>query len=88
MVTKKEFFTHMSELYDEDYNDQEIYKTFKSIVKTKDKEQIRELKELVNMNPKHRLLYRHALATNGKELTPRQVDQYISAIEFAISNME
>jgi hypothetical protein len=88
MVTKKEFFTHMSELYDEDYNNQELYKTFKSIVKVKDKDQIRELQELIGMDTKRRLLYRHALATNGKELTPRQVDQYISAIEFAISNME
>jgi hypothetical protein len=88
MVTKKEFFTHMSELYDEDYNDQELYKTFKSIMKIKDRGQIRELQDLTKMNPKQRLLYRYALATNGKELTPRQVDQYISAIEFAISNME
>jgi hypothetical protein len=88
MVTKKEFFTHMSELYDEDYNDQELYKTFKSIMKIKDRGQIRELQDLTKMNPKQRLLYRYALATNGKELTPRQVDQYISAIEFALSNME
>lgn len=88
MVTKKEFFTHMSELYDEDYNDQELYKTFKSLVKIKDKGQIRELQELTKMTPKQRLLYRYALATNGKEFTPRQVDQYISVIEFALSNME
>lgn len=88
MVTKKEFFTHMSELYDEDYNDQELYKTFKSLVKIKDRGQIRELQDLTKMNAKERLLYRHALATNGKELTPRQVDQYISTIEFALANME
>jgi|688.fasta_scaffold181226_1 uncharacterized protein YktA (UPF0223 family) len=91
MVTKKEFSTHMNELYDEDFsvNDLlDLYKTFKSIIKTTDTKQIRELEDITKMNTQQRLLYRYALATNGKEFTPRQVDQYISMIEFALLNRE
>jgi len=88
MVTKKEFLTHMNELYEDEYDVQELYKTFKSIMKIKDKSQLRELEDLTKMSPKQRLLYRYALATNGKELTPKQVDQYITMIEYALANME
>ena len=91
MVTKKEFSTHMNELYDEDFsvNDLlDLYKTFKSIIKTTDTKQIRELEDITKMNTQQRLLYRYAPATNGKEFTPRQVDQYISMIEFALLNRE
>lgn len=87
MVNKKDFFTYMSGLYEEEYSDTETYKTLKSIIKIKDNQQIEELKNLVLMNPRQRLLYRNALAANGKELTPRQVDQYLSMVEYALSHM-
>lgn len=88
MINKKEFFAHMSELYDENYHDDDTYKTLKAIIKIKDSSQIRELEELIAMSPKERLTYRFSLAANGKELTPRQVDQYLSMIEYALSNMD
>lgn len=88
MVTKQEFFAYMSALYDEDYDDTEAYKTFKSIVKLKDEKKIKELKAIVNMTKAQRLLYRHSLAANGKELTPTQLDQYISTIDYALSNID
>jgi hypothetical protein len=88
MVNKKDFFAYMSELYDEEYSDNDSYKALKSIIKVKDSSQIEELKSLVSMNTKDRLLYRYALASNGKELTPRQVDQYLSMVEYALINME
>lgn len=88
MVNKQDFFTYMSELYEEDFNDVDAYKTLKQVIRIKNEDQIRELKSLSKMNPKQRLLYRHALAANGKELTPRQVDQYISTVEYALSNMD
>lgn len=78
----------MSELYDEEYNDIDSYKVLKSIIKTKDSNRIEELKNLVLMDHKERLLYRHSLASNGKEFTPKQVDQYISIVEYALSNLE
>lgn len=87
MINKREFFSYMSSLYDEEYTDDDTYKTLKSIMRTSDDTKINELRELILMNKKERLIYRQALASNGKELTPRQLDQYISMIEYAISNM-
>lgn len=88
MINKKDFFAHMSAVYEEDYIDIDTYKTLKQIVKVKDEEKLVELKNITNMNKRERLAYRHAMAANGKELTPRQVDQYITMIEYALSNME
>ena len=73
MVTKKDFFQYMSSLYDEDYNDDDSYKTLKSILRVKDKDYIKELESITQLNTKERLAYRYALAANGRELTPRQV---------------
>jgi hypothetical protein len=78
----------MSTLYDEDYKDDDTYKTMKSIIKIKDKNYINELKDLTTMTKRERLAYRHALAANGKELTPRQVDQYISMVDYALTHMQ
>lgn len=88
MVTKKEFFSYMSAMYNEDYQDEELYQAFKTIVKLNNKSQIKELKDLTTMDKADRLLYRYSLASNGKELTPLQVDQYISMIELALENLE
>ena len=88
MVTKRDFFQYMSYMYEEDYKDNETYNTLKKIMKIKDQEQLKELSDLITMTGKQRLAYRHALAANGKELTPLQVDQYISMIEYALSNMD
>jgi hypothetical protein len=88
MVNKREFFAHMSEVYEEDYKDDDTYKTLRRIIRVKDDEKLQELKNITTMNKRERLAYRHAMAANGKELTPRQVDQYITMIEYALSNME
>ena len=77
----------MSELYGEEYSDNDVYKTLKSIMKVTDDKKIEELRHLTVMDHEQRLAYRYALASNGKELTPRQVDQYLSMIEYALSNM-
>ena len=88
MVTKKEFFTYMSSIYEEGCQDDELYKAFKAIIRLDNSKQLKELKELTLMNKKERLLYRYSLAANGKELTPLQVDQYISMIELAVEHLE
>ena len=88
MITKREFFLYMSELYDETYDDTETYKAYKEIVNCKNKSQISELRSLPSMNTRQKQAYRHALASNGKELTPRQLDQYLTMIELALSNVE
>lgn len=88
MVTKRDFFQYMSYMYEEDYKDNDTYNTLKKIMKIKDQDQLKELSDLITMTGKQRLAYRHSLAANGKELTPLQVDQYISMIEYALSNMD
>lgn len=88
MKTKIEFFTDMSELFEEDYDDNEGYKTYREIASLKNKSQIKEMRELIDMDISKRLAYRHALAANGKELTPRQLDQYLTIIEYALDHRE
>lgn len=88
MVNKKQFFAHMSELYDEDFSNDDTYRTLRKILKVKDEEKLQELKNITSLDKKQRLAYRYALAANGKELTPHQVDQYISMIEYALSHKE
>lgn len=88
MVNKREFFAYMSEIYDEDYRDDDTYRTLKKILKVKDEEKLQELKIITTYDRKQRLAYRYSLAANGKELTPTQVDQYISMIEYALSYKE
>lgn len=87
MITKKEFTDYMTEMYGtEDYTD--LYKTFKTFAKLTDNEQISELRSLVKMDKRKRLIYRHAMAAHGKELTPTQLDQYISTIEYALLQID
>lgn len=77
----------MSELFEEVYDDPSGYKTYKEVVTLKNKSQIKEMKELTQMTKEERLIYRHALAANGKELTPRQLDQYLTIISYALDNI-
>lgn len=84
MTTKREFFAYMSEKFDETYKDEETYILFKTILKTNDKGKLNELHDLTLMSKRDRLIYRYALACEGKELTPKQVDQYLTAIQYAL----
>ena len=88
MVNKRDFFAYISEIYDEDYKYDDPYKTLTRIIIVTDEEKLHALKHITVMDKRQRLAYRHAMAANGKELTPRQVDQYITMIEYALSNME
>jgi hypothetical protein len=86
MATKREFFDYMSEIYDEKYKNEESYRLFKSITAMNDKNKLNELHDITLMTKQQRLQYRYALAINGKELTPHQVDQYITTIDYALRN--
>lgn len=88
MTTKQEFFHHMSELFEEVYDDPNGYKTYKEVSSLKNKSQIKEMKALTKMGTEQRLLYRHSLASNGRELTPRQLDQYLAIIDYALEHKE
>lgn len=86
MLSKREFFLYMSTLYEEKYNDDDSYKVFKQIINMTDQDQLLEMKEITTFNKRQKVAYRNALAENGKEFTPRQLDQYISLIELALEN--
>ena len=67
------------------YEDTQGYKTLVEILdKAQDPYIYGELSEMIDFDEQDRLGYRHALACHGKELTPRQVDQYISIVEYAL----
>jgi hypothetical protein len=87
MVTKQQFYDYMIAVYGHDI-ESNLYRTFKKIVKITDKGAIKELQELVHLSPRERLAYRFALAANGKEYTPLQVDQYLTMIQYALSHIE
>lgn len=88
MVSKREFFNYISNLYDESYKDEDTYILFREILKTKDKVKLGELYDLTQMSRKERLAYRYSLAANGKELTPLQLDMYLSAIKYALEQRQ
>lgn len=74
----------MSHIYGK-YEDTQGYKTLVEILtKAQDPYIYGELSEMIDFDEQDRLGYRHALACHGKELTPTQVDQYISIIEYAL----
>lgn len=87
MITKKELFKYMSEIYQEKFNDSNSYVIFKEILEMTDPKQLKELAELLNMDEQQRLKYRYALSSVAlRELTPHQVDQYLSVVEYALEH--
>lgn len=86
--TKKQFYDHMSSIYGK-YTCTKGYKTMSEIFDAADDVSLLlELEDLIDMDKKQRLLYRYALACGGKELTPLQLDQYISIVEYALNHIE
>ena len=86
--TKKTFYKYMDTIYT-GFKDAKAYETFKEILNRSHDEYIMgELYEMTDWDEKQRLQYRYALACQGVEFTPSQVDQYISIIEYAIDYIE
>ena len=82
--TKKQFYSYMSHIYGK-YEDTNGYNILIEILsKAHDPYIYGELSEMVDFSEQDRLGYRYALACHGKELTPTQVDQHISIIEYAL----
>lgn len=88
-ISKRDFFKYMSALYEEKYRDNEAYDILLDIIKRADDEKfLKKIRELADMNTKERLQYRYAMAVNGKEFTPTQIDQYISLIKYALKHID
>lgn len=81
--SKKGFYNYMSGLYGR-YRKKSGYETLLSIIdRADDTETMLELMEMPEYNTKQRLQYRYVMACMGKELTPREIDEYFSIIEYA-----
>lgn len=88
-ISKKEFFKYMSALYDTQYNDTDAYNILMDIIKrADDKSFLKSVKELANMTTKEKQLHRYALAVQGKEFTPLEIDQYISVVKYALKYIQ
>jgi hypothetical protein len=87
-MDRKEFISVMKELwgeYDIDY--QEAWDTYDetfAVVFDGDREAIRALEGIAMLNAAERLHWRMLMAEKGIEMTPVQVDQYVSIIELAL----
>jgi hypothetical protein len=88
-LSKRAFFQYMSALYEEKYKDDEAYQILADIIQRADEPKfLNKIRELADMNAKERLQYRYAMAVQGKEFTPTQIDQYISLIKYALKYID
>lgn len=83
--SKIKFFKHMSKEYQEKYDDIQGYNFLVDIINGQtDEEFLSELQGLVDMDKDLRRIHRNVLAENGFELTPLQLQQRISIVEYAL----
>ena len=84
--TKKSFYEYMSMKYDTKFRDQDAYDVLLETIQeaSKGDTNMMALAELTLMNKTDRLIYRNMMACAGVEMTPLQVDQHLSIIEFAL----
>lgn len=84
MDTKKEFFEHMSEILGEKYKYSHAYDVYKEVYSTTDKQILAHMYDLTQMNNEEKILYRNALAVQGIEMTPLQVNHFLQSIDYAL----
>ena len=84
--TKKSFYEYMSTRFNTKYKDPDGYLTLLDVIQsaTNDDDVFMDLAELTLMTKTDRLIYRNALACEGKELTPYQVDVYLAIVEYGL----
>jgi|TARA_Y100000004_G_scaffold41408_1_gene45077 hypothetical protein len=87
--TKKAFLEFMKEKYP-DYNKtkegKDDYLTLLDVIQRASKSDsvLMELADLTLMNKTDKLIYRNAMACAGVEMTPLQVEHYLSTIEYGL----
>ena len=88
--TKKAFYEYMSLRFKRKYKDEEGYITLLDIVSraSRDDAVMLEMAELTLMTKADRMIYRNAMAIGGIEMTPTQVDEYISIIEYGLEYID
>lgn len=84
--TKKDFYEHISKKFNTTYKDPNGYMELLDVIQqaTADDSIFMELAELTLMNKADRLIYRYAMACQGREMTPYQVDISLAIIEYGL----
>ena len=84
--TKKAFYEYMSLKMDTKYKEQEGYEILLDVILTAESSEssFMDLVELTLMNKTDRLIYRNQQACAGTEMTTKQVDEYLSIVEFGL----
>lgn len=87
--TKKSFYDYMSAKYNMKFKDKDTYDLLLETINqaSSSDEILYGLIDLLGMSKVDRLIYRNSLAENGKELTPLQVDMYLSMVEYALDHV-
>lgn len=86
-MNKKEFISVMQELWGDDIDIGEAWDTYGETcvaIDDNDLEAIRALEGIAILDYEERLRWRMLMAEKGIEMTPMQVDQYVSIIELAL----
>ena len=86
-MNKEIFNDVMRDLWGDEIDLSEAWETYSATMMTKElgeQMDIMLLESLPQMSTNKRLLWRTQLAEQGIEMTPTQVDQYISIIELAL----
>ena len=76
----------MAEVFD-DINDDELWDAYIDIsdaIRHGSPQDIETYAEMTTMNMREQLRWRHIMAEKGIELTPRQVEHYISIVELIL----
>ena len=88
LPSKKTFFEHIRLLYGTEYCTDKGYDFLLRIINNKeDEEYMSYLQELIGMSIKQKYEYRNILAENGTELTPKQLDQKLFIIQYALNHI-
>ncbi len=87
--TKKAFYEFMSERMNTKYKDSEGYEVLLDVILVAESSEssFMDLVELTLMNKTDRLIYRNKQACEGTEMTPLQVDEYLSIVEYGLEHV-
>ena len=86
-MDKEIFLDTMRDLWGDEIDLQEAWETYNDIMITKEmgnNTDIRIMESLTIKTAQERLYWREKMAEQGIEMTPMQVDQYISIIQYAM----
>lgn len=87
--TKMKFYKYMKDKYGKSFTDKDKVEAFDTLLEligemNESDNAMSTFIELTLLNKTDRLIYRNTMAVLGTELTPGQLDQYISTIEYAL----